>query len=157
MSQSWKPDFKISINYRTNAIFKGSDLNQFLEFNVPNSAGFCSSGMIIFYFRVNYLGVVDSLYHEGDPDMKAAGIINQNILNTNGNWILPKITSTTNKCWFIFPYFILGGLNNCSDQDKKKHEQLLILRNLLSAFKFRADEKGRYLLAPNPIQSYSIK
>jgi len=128
---------------------KETNLIDFLKFNAKLYPDSCNPRMSMFYFRINHLGLVDSLYSEGNFDTKEKEAINQNILKTNRNWILPNNTKDKDKCWFIYPCFIIGGLDNCDIRAQKKREELLVLRSLLFKKAAREDSLGRYLLPPN--------
>ncbi len=152
MAQSWLPEFRANLGYER--IVSRAELHEYLAFLHP-SANSCEARMSVFYFRVNYKGMVDSLYSEGNFGPAEKEVISQNILKTNGNWVLPAATQKTDKCWFIFPCFTLGGLDQHCADDPKNYKQLVILRNNLSQFAFQRDAKGRYLLPPNQYGFYS--
>jgi hypothetical protein len=147
MSQSWLPEFRANLGI--DRIVSRSELHEFLTFLHPSFSDECSARMSVFYFRVNYQGQVDSLYSEGNLKPAEKEGINQNILKTNGNWVIPPNTKKTDQCWFVFPCFIVGGLDKHCPDDQKNSRQLLILRNTLVEFAFQRDAKGRYLLPPN--------
>lgn len=156
-AQSWLPEFRLNFNYRRSAIFKGATLNEFLEYDVDTDISPCQTRASIFHFRVNAKGVVDSIYHEGNLDTGVVNVIQENIQSTNGSWILPAKTKETDHCWFIFPFFVIGRPENCTKEQREQRQQIKILHKLLSGLKFRSDEQGRYLLAPNRWIEYDIK
>lgn len=147
-SQTWLPKFRVSVNYRP-VIMANASLQEFLQYGHPWAAKGCHTRMSVFYFRVNHLGKVDSLFSEGNFTKEEKEVISRNILATSDNWILPANTTSENFCWFLYPCFILGRLVGPCADDPQNQEQIKILRRLLSDHSEEFDKQGRYLLPPN--------
>lgn len=155
--QPWLPEFRIRLGYST-VMDRNSTLNEFLQFEHPLVAGDCDARMSVFYFRVNSKGIVDSLYSEVNFALREREVINKNILNTSRNWILPKSTTSGDKCWFVFPCFILGRNSKYCSTDHEYTAQLEEVRKkLLTNGSQGWDAQGRYVLRPNIIGSMSRK
>lgn len=153
-SQTWLPKFKVSVHYRPISMANAT-LKEFLQYGHPYVAKGCQTKMSVFYFRVNYVGKVDSLFSEGNFTKEEKELISRNILATSDNWLLPTNTKRENYCWFVYPCFILGRLVDPCADDPENQEQIKILRRLLSTHSNQFDSQGRYLLPPNDYGFYS--
>lgn len=156
MSQGWLPEFRIRIDYKPVTMLNTS-LSDFLQQNHSLYVKDCATRMTVFYFRINYKGMVDSVHYEGNFSEGERNLIIKNIRNTSGNWSLPTNTSRGNSCWFVYPCFILGQLNGSCADDPANQRQFQILRSLLSSQAWTFDKKGLYHLPPNTFSGMSTK
>lgn len=77
-AQVWQPSFQIGLNAEAASWGKDVSLSTYLSRNAAYNAGDhgCYLKISLFYFRVNGLGAIDSLYSKGS--------LNENLVSTIG-------------------------------------------------------------------------
>lgn len=159
IEQTWQPSFQMGLN--AEAVAWGEDviLSRFLSRNANYNSGDhgCFLKISLFYFRVNGLGAVDSVYSNGSLNNSLVTTIKANILATEGKWKMPKNTQPTDKCWFIYPVIDPGRSKSCPDQQIISRNALVELLALYSRAETTTDNRGRIILPPNEFPQYSEK
>jgi hypothetical protein len=154
----WQPAFKQPLGSMA-AAGKMLSLSEFLTRDVGFDSGnnSCEPQFAIFYFRVNYQGEIDSLYVEGDITAQGKDQIFSNLRSTQKQWSIPKITTSKDKCWFLFPFYNGGNGKRCSEQQDKHRKQMLRVNQLYSFSESTMDRWGRVILPANQFYPPSIK
>lgn len=156
-AQTWQPSFQIGLNADAAAWGEDISLSTYLSRNVAYSTGDqgCNLKISLFYFRVNGLGAVDSVYAHGGLTEELVNIIKTNILATEGKWKLPKNSRASDKCWFIFPFIDPGRSKSCLGQQQLSHNALKELLILYSGAETAKDRQGRVMLPPNAFPQFA--
>lgn len=156
-SQRWRPEFQVPMDART-INTEMSTLNDFLDYGTPLTGSDCQIRVSMFSFRVNYLGVVDSVYSEGTFFPEAIDAITRNIRSTSGHWVVPKGTKKGDSCWFLYPCFMIGAVReSCRDRLDIPQKSALLLHETLSRLAFQFDSGGRCILPANKLLFNSVK
>lgn len=117
-------------------------LGDFLSQNVPIPDNInCKHDIEIFVFKVNLKGKIVLLKSFGFVDTLIREKVKENILATEGHWILPNNKSKFKDHWFIVPFHSFGINNNdCVNKESLKalvnyeilfEELMKNIRNLL--------------------------
>jgi hypothetical protein len=146
-----KPNFGFEVKEPTG---KKYGLFNWLEKNVPEPVNEeCRPTWGFFYFRVNNLGKVDSLWYSGNLRKVVFQKIIDNIYATEGRWQIPKETKPEVFSWYIFPYFDFGGKfyadSNCSEADKLLQKTVIDLSEIIGNNALKMNEEGAYLIVPS--------
>lgn len=158
-AQVWEPSFQIGLNAEAAAKGKDVSLSTYLSHNTVYNAGDhgCFLKISLFYFRVNGLGAIDSVYSRGSLNETLVATIKTNILATEGKWKLPEKSRASDKCWFIFPFIDPGRSKSCLGQQRLSRNALEELLLLYSDAKPTKDRQGRVMLPPNAFPQYAQK
>lgn len=129
-------------------------LFNWLEKNVPEPVNDeCKPTWGFFYFRVNRLGKVDSLWYNGNLRTVVSQKIIENIYATEGHWQIPKETKPEYFSWYIFPYFDFGGKfyadSSCSEVDRLLQKTVMDLSEIMGRNALYINEKGAYITIPS--------
>jgi hypothetical protein len=157
IEQPWQPSFQMGLNTEAAAWGENVIISRFLSRNANYNSGDhgCFLKISLFYFRVNSLGAVDSVYSNGSLNNNLVATIKANILATEGKWKIPKNTQPTDKCWFIYPVIDPGRSKSCPDQQMISRNALVELLALYSRAESTIDNHGRIMLPPNEFPQYS--
>ncbi|MBE9466245.1 hypothetical protein ACFP1I_25255 [Dyadobacter subterraneus] len=104
-----------------------------------------------FFFRVNYLGKVDSVsYNNSTFPVEMAKKIIANIQKTEGHWIIPKHTKQKDFCWFEYPFIDVGINSDCNAKEEALKSHLLQMLYLISSLKSitQTTDKSYFIIAP---------
>jgi hypothetical protein len=153
----WRPFFQMGLEGEASVLGENVTLSQFLSRGADYSAGDhgCFLKISLFYFRVNGLGSVDSVYSRGSLNDKLGATITANILATKGKWQTPKNTQPSDKCWFIYPAIDPGRSISCIEQQRISRNSLVELLDLYTRAESTTDSHGRIILPPNEFPQYS--
>lgn len=158
-AQVWQPSFQIGLNTEAASWGKDVSLSTYLSRNAAYNAGDhgCYLKISLFYFRVNGLGAIDSLYSKGSLNENLVSTIKANILATKGKWRLPEKSRASDQCWFIFPFIDPGRSNSCLGQQQISLTALKELLWLYSYAEPTKDQRGRVMLPPNAFPPFDQK
>lgn len=159
IAQTWQPSFQMGLNAEAAAWGKNVSLSRYLSRNAAYNYGDhgCYLKLSLFYFRVNGLGAVDSIYAKGSLNEDLVATIKTNILATEGKWKLPEKSQASDKCWFIFPFTDPGSPESCIGQQQLSRNALAELLLLYSMSEPTKDSHGRVMLPPNEFFQLSKK
>ena len=151
----WKPKF----NWHDPNIVRATsgDLSNFLGRDVPEKFTTCKVEYGILYFKVDGIGKVDTLQTQGNLDKQFIQIIYNNLKKTEGYWILPENSKVSNKCNFIYPFFIFGKGFDCSPEIQDKSKTLKDHWAVLSRLNRQTETRNGILLAPRVLSELSIR
>ncbi len=158
-AQVWQPTFQIGLNAEAAAWGEDISLSTYLSRNAAYNAGDhgCYLKISLFYFRVNGLGAIDSVYTSGNLNENLVATVTTNILATEGKWKLPEKSQVSDKCWFIFPFIDPGKSKSCLAQQQLSRNALEELLLLYSAAGPMKDRQGRVMLPPNAFPRFDQK
>lgn len=158
-AQTWQPSFQIGLNAEAAAWGEDVSLSTYLSRNAAYNTGDqgCHLKISLFYFRVNGLGAIDSVYARGGLNEELVSIIKTNILATEGKWKMPENSRASDKCWFIFPFIDPGRSRSCMGQQQLSHNALKDLLVLYSKAETTKDRQGRVMLPPNAFPQFAEK
>lgn len=159
IAQTWQPSFQMGLNAEAAAWGGNVSLSRYLSRNAAYDYGDhgCYLKLSLFYFRVNGLGTVDSIYAKGSLNEELVAAIKTNIRATEGKWRLPEKSRASDKCWFIFPFIDPGSSESCVGQQKLSRNALAELLLLYSISEPTKDSHGRVMLPPNEFHQMSKK
>ncbi|MCF0056611.1 hypothetical protein [Dyadobacter sp. CY356] len=149
--KSWRPEFKSGKIHP----FRGTEINlpDYLSDGVAHiiSDNDCKIYQSHFFFRVNYLGKVDSVSYNNSTfhDEMAKKII-ANIRKTEGHWIIPKHTKQKDFCWFVYPFVDVGINSDCDVKEEILKSHLLQILYLMSSLKSitQTTDESYFIIAP---------
>ncbi|GAB3168560.1 hypothetical protein GCM10027291_17410 [Telluribacter humicola] len=157
-AQNWRPDFRIPLGPEAIWLQYYNELSHFWAKGTDvGTVDRCKIQVSMFYFRVNSQGEIDSIYTQGNLNRSATEAVYKNIYETEGKWVLPKDTKSTDSCWFIYPFFAFGSSRSCSDELLADRYPLSLLYQQLSVLKSTEDQRGRVLLHPSPYSMFAEK
>lgn len=156
-AQAWQPSFQVGLRAEAAAWGEDISLSKYLSRNADYNVGDhgCYFKISLFFFRVNGLGAIDSVYARGSLNEDLVASVTANILATQGKWKLPEKSQTSDKCWFIFPFIDLGRARSCQGMQRLSRNALTELLLIYADAEPTKDRRGRVMLPPNDFPQLS--